>query len=89
MPLAKRNVSFFDTEEGLSIIEILTKMTTDPLYNTESSYSANSEQYPDNLIPFVDKHKNYLIKNPSMDARQYVSNLKLVTRTRVNFAITH
>lgn len=84
MPTAKRNTAFFESEEGKAIEEILKQLDSSDSHNTESSYSINSDLYPDNLIPFVDKHKNYLIKHPSTDPMQYIANLKLITRRRVN-----
>jgi len=57
-------------------------MTLDKAYNTDSSYSANSLQYADNLIPFVDKHMNYLNSHPKVEADQYIANIKLMSRIR-------
>ncbi len=73
---------FIDTEEGRTIRRKLQFMTTDNSYNTESSYSTNNSQYPDNLIPFVDKHMNYLSAHPKLDAWMYLANLQLMTRVR-------
>ena len=58
-------------------------MARDNVYNTGSSYSANSIQYPDNLIPFVDKHVNYLNAHPGLDPSQYIANLRLITRIKL------
>ena len=82
MATYKRKVDFFDTEEGAVIIEVLRIMSTDEAYNTASSYSSNSELYPDNLIPFVQKHIDYLRTHPSTDPQHYLSNLRLMTRIR-------
>ena len=89
MASPKRTAAFFDTEEGIEIEKILNDMDTNESFNTDSSYSANSDLYPDNLIPFVEKHKNYLIKHPSTDPNQYLANLRLVTRKRVNFSVNY
>jgi len=82
MATLKKRVSFFDSAEGTAIEEILVLMTKDTAYNTETSYSANTVQYPDNLIPFVDKHMHYLNTHPAIDPRHYISNLRLMTRIR-------
>lgn len=82
MSTVKKRVNFFESLEGLEIKRILTVMALDTAYNTDSSYSANSELYPDNLIPFVAKHMSYLNAHPSTDPQHYVSNLRLMTRVR-------
>ena len=77
----KKN-SFFNAEERAKIEETLRLMATDLAYNTKSSYSANSDLHPDNLVNFVDKHMSYLTSHPSVDPNHYVSNLRLMTRIR-------
>jgi len=57
-------------------------MTGDSSYNTAPSYSNDTALYPDNLIPFVDKHMNYLVNHPALEASQYLANVRLVTRVR-------
>ncbi|MDB5186350.1 MAG: hypothetical protein JWL85_873 [Candidatus Saccharibacteria bacterium] len=81
MPLAKKTRSL-SIEESAEIEATLRLMTQDIKYNTESSYSANGELYPDNSISFVDKHLNYITKHPSIDPQHYLSNLRLMTRLR-------
>jgi hypothetical protein len=78
----KKRSDFFDSEEGVDIREQLRLMTTDNKYNTTSTFSTNNELYPDNLIPFVDKHMNYLNVHPKLDATQYLANIRLMTRVR-------
>ena len=78
----KRKVNFMETEEGRECREALILMATNGQYNTESSYSSNSERYPDNQIPFVDKHMRYLDAHPSLDPKQYIANLRIKTRLR-------
>jgi hypothetical protein len=82
MPTIKKKTDFFVSEEGMEIKRILNSMTMDDSYNTDSSYSANSVLYPNNLIPFVDKHMNYLYTHPSTNPQHYISNLRLVTKIR-------
>jgi hypothetical protein len=76
----KKKTNFFETEEGVAFVEVLKRMTTDEAYNTGPSFSANTELYPDHLIPFVNKHVNYLRNHPSTDPQHYLSNLRLMTR---------
>jgi hypothetical protein len=73
---------FLDSEEGRDIRRILQSMSEDSSYNTDSSYSANTSQHPDNLISFADKHMNYLSTHPNLKASQYVANIKLMARIR-------
>jgi hypothetical protein len=82
MSTYKKKQNFFESSEGVKVAELLTAMAADPTYNTVSSYSANSELYPDNLIPFVNKHMDYLRNHPATDPRHYLANLRLMTRVR-------
>lgn len=50
------------------------------LHNVKSTYNANTEIYPNNQMPFRDKHYNYLLKHPDVDPDQYLSNLRLMLR---------
>ena len=82
MATFKKRSDFFDSAEGKDIYEILKGMTVYAKYNTSSSFSTNSDLYPDNLIPFVDKHMNYLNVHPKLDATMYLANIRLMTRIR-------
>jgi hypothetical protein len=82
MALQKTRKDFFDTEEGRDIQLEFQQMTSDKRYNTAPSYNSNTLRYPDNLIPFVDKHMQYLVNHPSLVASQYLANIKLITRKR-------
>jgi hypothetical protein len=82
MALQKSRKGFLDTEEGQEIKSNLQLMVGSASYNTEAGYSTNAVLYPDNLIPFVDKHINYLINNPRLEPRKYLANIKLITRVR-------
>ena len=83
MPNVKKKPGFLESAEGIEIENTLRHMESDSAYMTESSYSANSDLYPDNLISFVEKHMNYLRTHPATDPQHYVSNLRLMTRLRV------
>mgnify|MGYP001160619238 CR=1 FL=1 len=78
----KQRTGFLESEEGLAIRRVLESMATDSAYNTVSSYSANTAKYPDNVIPFTDKHMEYLSKHPHLELNAYIANVKLMTRIR-------
>ena len=82
MPSIPKRIHFFETEKGLEVLDKLRQMQKDPAYNTEDCYSPNSELYPDNTMPFMVKHKIYLIAHPQIDALSYLANLRLKTRLR-------
>lgn len=82
MATFKKKLSLLDTDEGMEIVQALHQMVEDNAYSTDSSYSANSTNYPDNLIPFVDKHINYLRQHQNMDPKQYLANLRLMTKVK-------
>lgn len=73
-------INFFGSEESEDIRQRLQYMVDSGSYNTKSSYTANGHRYPDNLLPFVDKHMNYLNSHPKLDAGMYLNNLRLMTR---------
>jgi hypothetical protein len=60
----------------------LTVIDNDSGYYTSASYSADAENYPDHQMPFVDKHMFYLRDHPELDLRQYIANIRLMTRVR-------
>lgn len=80
----KKRTNFYESEEGQEVKDILKKMAQDDGYNTGPSYSANIDEYPDNLISFVDKHMQYLNTHPSVNPSHYLSNLRLMKRVRVS-----
>lgn len=84
MASSKRTAQFFESLEGQEIEQMLISMVKDDVFNTESSYSANENLYPDHVMSFVEKHKSYLLKHPSTDPMQYLANLRLITRRRVS-----
>lgn len=82
MPTVKKKVNLFDTEEGAEIEKALRIMAEDKGFSTKASYSTNSTMYPNNSIPFVDKHMSYLSAHPSVDPEHYLANLRLITKIR-------
>lgn len=87
MATTHKKPKFLDSEEAVSVKQILRLMTNDATYNTNSTYTSSSEQYPNNLIPFIDKHMNYLQAHPDVDPTQYIANLRLMTRLKVKKAL--
>ena len=82
MATVKKRISFFDSEEGVAVKDALDAMAKDNCYNTTDSYSANIVQNPNNLISFTDKHMNYLNSHPKIDPKQYIANLRLMTKIK-------
>lgn len=82
MPTTSKKINFYESEEGAEIKKILMGMTEDVAFNTDSSYSADTARYADNRISFVDKHMRYLSAHPMINPRQYISNLRLMTRLK-------
>jgi len=80
--IIKKRQNFFDSEIGVHIRDLLQAMVSDAHYNTQAAYSADAEQYPDHVIPFVDKHMNYLYMHPALEPLKYIANLRLMTRKR-------
>lgn len=67
--------------EDCNVREVLAKMEADTtLRRPKSTYSSNTALYPDNQIPFIDKHVAYLLDHPKVDPLQYLSNLKLMLK---------
>lgn len=79
---SKSRKGFLESQEGQEVRRIFQSMTFDDFFNTASSYSADTVLYPDNLIPFTDKHMNYLNVHPELNASLYVANVKLMSRMR-------
>jgi hypothetical protein len=79
MSFAKK-FNFSESLEGQEVKQQLLKMVSDSLYRTEPGYSSKTDLYPDNRIPFVDKHMEYLGNHPMTNPQHYLSNLRLITR---------
>jgi hypothetical protein len=82
MPSSTKSAAFFASEEGQAFIQSLKDMTADARYITNPGYSPNGELYPSHVIPFVEKHIEYLRTHPTTDPQHYLSNLRLITRVR-------
>lgn len=64
------------------IVAVLTSMEENPTLITEPGFRANSEVWPDHIIPFVDNHLDYLKTHRGVTAQHYLSNLRLQLRRR-------
>lgn len=82
MSKPKRRQNFFISSEGLKFAQVLKAMAADSNFITDPSYSANTIMYPDHLIPFVNKHMDYISCHPETDPWQYLANLRLMTRVK-------
>lgn len=69
---------YLKTDVAKLVCKELEAMVENPNYHTESSYSPSSEE----RISFVTKHINYLCAHQKIDYRQYLSNLRLMTKIR-------
>lgn len=75
----QRAKDFLASPEGIAAHAELIEMENDKNYKTVSTYSPSSE---DGCLLFIDKHMNYLSSHAGVNAAQYVSNLRLITRIR-------
>ena len=66
-------------EEVTSALE---ELQNDPSMNSSSMYSPTATQYPENQLPFVEIHLNYLRKNKHVVASRYIANLKIMIKKR-------
>jgi hypothetical protein len=69
----------------LSVDEITTRLEelqSNPKMVTKSAYSPAAIDYPDNQLPFVQIHLNYLRKHHQVNPAQYLSNLEIMIKQR-------
>lgn len=77
-----KKVHFVDSEAGLQARQALEDLFLNVAYHTKAGYNANNELYPDNLMPFVEKHMQYLSSHPSVNPTYYLANLRLMTKIK-------
>ncbi|MDB5168877.1 MAG: hypothetical protein JWO41_233 [Candidatus Saccharibacteria bacterium] len=70
--------TFLESAEAAVIKVQLETMVKDPMYNTQSFYT--TLQVDD--FTFVEKHLAYLSDHPKLKATEYMSNLRLKTKSR-------
>jgi len=75
-----KKVIFSESEVGIETKRALERLLLDLAYNTAPGYHANEILYPDNLIPFVEKHMQYLSAHPTVNPTYYLANLRLMTK---------
>lgn len=75
----QRAKDFLTSVEGVAALADLVEMEKDKGYKTVSTYSPASEN---GHLSFIDKHMNYLSSHAGVNAAQYVSNLRLITKIR-------
>lgn len=80
MVVSKREAAFKTTEEGEWSLKTLQAMEKDAAFVSDSSFTADAEHYPDNRMPFITTHMNFLAKHPEVNPRQYIANLRLRSR---------
>ena len=73
-----RTKIFFESEQGKTLRDELTKMAKSKNYNTNTMYST----YDPNGMSFIDKHMKYMSQYPTLNYNQYVSNLKVMTKIK-------
>ena len=78
----KRKNDFMQSEAGIEAYNNLKLMVADDTYHTKPSFSTNKELYPDGLIPFIEKHIDYLCAHSETNPPMYLSNLRLINRIR-------
>ena len=66
-------------EEAAVELKLLQK---NPTMKTVGQYSPTAEDWPDNILPFVEKHLVYLRTHKHVDPAHYISNLKLTIKIR-------
>ena len=66
----------------MEVREILQQMTVDTAFNTDSTYSPNTNLYPDKTVTFVEQHMAYLEAHHAVRSGDYIANLRLKTRLR-------
>lgn len=76
MSILVNRQKFFESDEAKAIRVTLEEMATDPSFNTKSMYAA----YSSTDVTFVERHMKYLGDHQKVNPKQYVSNLRLMTR---------
>ena len=64
------------------IIEKLRALVADTGMITDSAYTANTDDWPSNRIPFIETHLKYLKAHPMTNPEHYIANLRLMIRRR-------
>lgn len=76
VPLTAAQKRFYASDDCSSARLALQQLVDNPQYETDSSYFSGSE------LLFIDRHLWYLSTHPGINLTGYLSNLKLMTRTK-------
>lgn len=82
MPTVPKKNNILNSLEGQKIRDELALLEADPAYRTETSFTANGVDYPDHVMPFVEKHMLYLSKHAELNPQHYLANLRLKIKIR-------
>lgn len=80
MAVSKKEIEFTTSDVGEWCRQTLANIEYDQAYFSEPSFTSDTEQFPDNLMPFTMTHMNYLAKHPEVNPKHYISNLRLRSR---------
>jgi hypothetical protein len=69
---------YLATDAGAQVKKELQLMASSSNYDTKAIYSADDETKQ----AFVNRHLTYLIKHPSVSSVVYLSNLRVMTRSK-------
>lgn len=81
---APQQEGFINNVSEDEITTALRSLQRSSLYLTEPTYRGNAEKWPNNQMSFIDFHLSYLKIHPTLDPRQYISNLKLILKKSFN-----
>jgi hypothetical protein len=82
-----KKIPFNQSEVGIETRLALEQLLRDRGYKTDDGYNANETLYPDNRMPFVEKHMIYLSAHPAVNPTYYLANLRLMTKVKASVAV--
>lgn len=72
-------ISAIDEEDIITRLKVL---EDDPTMRSESIYSPAATQWPNNQLPFIERHLAYLRAHKTVNPEHYISNLALMIKKR-------
>lgn len=81
-PTSYKPVDIYNSETGTQALSTLLEMKANPAYLTVDSFTTDTVQYPNGVIPFEKKHMLYMHKHPAVNPAHYLSNLRLQLKIR-------
>ena len=69
---------FLQTDAGALAKAELQRMASSTDYGTATTYDAMAGR----RLSFVNRHLNYLVKHPQVNAKAYLSNLRIMTKSK-------